>query len=249
MVVLKTATELQLMQHACKISAQALKLAGEAVKPGVTTEDIDALIYDFILSQGARPSFLHYGGFPKSACISINDEIIHGIPSKKTVIKSGDIVSIDVGATIDGFHGDNAYTYAAGEISDEAKKLLEVTKESLNKAIEKAVAGARVGDLGYAVQSYVEENGFSVVREYVGHGVGRNLHEDPEIPNFGKPSRGMRLLPGMTIAIEPMVNAGNYAVKRLSDGWTVVTADHSLSAHFEHTIAITTAGPIIMTKP
>ncbi len=249
MVVLKTAGELQRMQRACQISAQALQKAGEAIKPGVTTEDIDALIYDFILSQGAKPSFLHYGGFPKSACISINDEIIHGIPSKKTVIKSGDIVSVDVGATIDGFHGDNAYTFPAGEISDEAKKLLEVTKDSLYKAIEAAIPGARIGDIGCAVQTYVEANGFSVVREYVGHGVGRNLHEDPEVPNFGKAGRGMRLLPGMTIAIEPMVNAGNYAVKRLGDGWTVVTADHSLSAHFEHTIAITSQGPMILTKP
>ena len=249
MVVLKTVTELQTMQHACKISAQALKLAGEAVKPGVTTADINALVHDFILSQGAKPSFYGYHGYPASACISVNNEVIHGIPSKNTVLKNGDIVSIDIGASIDGFHGDNAHTFGTGVISDEAKKLLEVTEQSLYKAISAAIAGARIGDVAFAVQSHVEENGFSVVRDYVGHGVGRNLHEDPEVPNFGKAGRGMRLLPGMTLAIEPMVNAGDYAVRQLNDGWTVVTADNSLSAHFEHTIAITTAGPLIMTKP
>ncbi len=248
MVVLKTARELQLMQHACKISAQALELAGKAVKPGVSTYDIDALIHDFIVGAGAKPSFLGYGGFPASSCISINDEIIHGIPNRKRIIQNGDIVSIDVGAFIDGFHGDNAYTFAAGDISDEAKKLLEATEQSLYEAIKVAVAGNRIGDIGNAVSNYVENRGFSVVREYVGHGVGRDLHEDPEVPNFGKAGHGVRLVPGMTIAIEPMINAGGREVKRLADKWTVVTADHSLSAHFEHTIAITTDGPVIMTK-
>ena len=248
MVVLKTARELQLMQHACKISAQALELAGKAVKPGVSTYDIDALIHDFIVGAGAKPSFLGYGGFPASSCISINDEIIHGIPNRKRIIQNGDIVSIDVGAFIDGFHGDNAYTFAAGDISDEAKKLLEATEQSLYEAIKVAVAGNRIGDIGNAVSNYVEDRGFSVVREYVGHGVGRDLHEDPEVPNFGKAGHGVRLVPGMTIAIEPMINAGGREVKRLADKWTVVTADHSLSAHFEHTIAITADGPVIMTK-
>ena len=248
MVVLKTARELQLMQHACKISAQALELAGKAVKPGVSTYDIDALIHDFIVGAGAKPSFLGYGGFPASSCISINDEIIHGIPNRKRIIKNGDIVSVDVGAFIDGFHGDNAYTFAAGDISDEAKKLLEATEQSLYEAIKVAVAGNRIGDIGHAVSQYVEDRGFSVVREYVGHGVGRDLHEDPEVPNFGKAGHGVRLVPGMTIAIEPMINAGTSQVKRLSDNWTVVTADHSLSAHFEHTIVITADGPVIMTK-
>ncbi len=248
MVVLKTARELQLMQHACKISAQALELAGKAVKPGVSTYDIDALIHDFIVGAGAKPSFLGYGGFPASSCISINDEIIHGIPSRKRIIQNGDIVSIDVGAFIDGYHGDNAYTFAAGDISDEAKKLLEATEQSLYEAIKVAVAGNRIGDIGHAVSQYVEDRGFSVVREYVGHGVGRDLHEDPEVPNFGKAGHGVRLVPGMTIAIEPMINAGTSQVKRLSDNWTVVTADHSLSAHFEHTIVITADGPVIMTK-
>ena len=248
MVVLKTARELQLMQHACKISAQALELAGKAVKPGVSTYDIDALIHDFIVGAGAKPSFLGYGGFPASSCISINDEIIHGIPNRKRIIQNGDIVSIDVGAFIDGFHGDNAYTFAAGDISDEAKKLLEATEQSLYEAIKVAVAGNRIGDIGNAVSNYVEDRGFSVVREYVGHGVGRDLHEDPEVPNFGKAGHGVRLVPGMTIAIEPMINAGGREVRRLADKWTVVTADHSLSAHFEHTIVITADGPVIMTK-
>ena len=248
MVVLKTARELQLMQHACKISAQALELAGKAVKPGVSTYDIDALIHDFIVGAGAKPSFLGYGGFPASSCISINDEIIHGIPNRKRIIQNGDIVSIDVGAFIDGFHGDNAYTFAAGDISDEAKKLLEATEQSLYEAIKVAVAGNRIGDIGNAVSNYVEDRGFSVVREYVGHGVGRDLHEDPEVPNFGKAGHGVRLVPGMTIAIEPMINAGGREVKRLADKWTVVTADHSLSAHFEHTVVITADGPVIMTK-
>lgn len=248
MVVLKTARELQLMQHACKISAQALELAGKAIKPGVSTYDIDALIHDFIVGAGAKPSFLGYGGFPASSCISINDEIIHGIPNRKRIIKNGDIVSVDVGAFIDGFHGDNAYTFAAGDISDEAKKLLEATEQSLYEAIKVAVAGNRIGDIGNAVSSYVEDRGFSVVREYVGHGVGRDLHEDPEVPNFGKAGHGVRLVPGMTIAIEPMINAGGREVKRLADKWTVVTADQSLSAHFEHTVLITADGPVIMTK-
>ena len=248
MVVLKTARELQLMQHACKISAQALELAGKAVKAGVSTYDIDALIHDFIVDAGAKPSFLGYGGFPASSCISINDEIIHGIPSRKRIIQNGDIVSIDVGAFIDGFHGDNAYTFGVGDISDEAKKLLEATEQSLYEAIKVAVAGNRIGDIGHAVQSYVEDRGFSVIREYVGHGVGRELHEDPEVPNFGKAGHGVRLVPGMTIAIEPMVNAGGKEHKRLADKWTVVTADHSLSAHFEHTVVITTDGPVILTK-
>lgn len=248
MVVLKTVGEIQTMQHACKLSAQALELAGKAIKPGVTTWDVDALIHDFIVGAGAKPSFLHYGGYPASSCISINDEIIHGIPNRHRVIHEGDIVSVDVGAYIDGYHGDNAYTYMAGEVSDEAKKLLEATEQSLQEAIKVAVAGNRLGDIGFAVQSYVEAQGFSVIREYVGHGVGRDLHEDPEVPNYGKAGHGMRLVPGMTIAIEPMVAAGKSAVKRLSDQWTVVTADHSLAAHFENTILITQGEPVILTK-
>lgn len=248
MIVLKTNHELALMREACEISAGALKIAGEAVEPGVTTAEIDKIAYDYIKKCGAEPNFLNYGGFPATACISINDEVIHGIPSKKRVIKAGDIVSIDLGAKINGFNGDNAATFAAGDISPEAKRLCDTTRESLYVGIEKAVAGGRIGDVGAAIAAYCEARGFSVVREYVGHGVGKKLHEDPSVPNFGTPGRGVRLIPGMTIAIEPMINMGKAGVKQLSDGWTVKTKDGSLSAHFEHTVAITPDGPKIMTR-
>lgn len=248
MIVLKTNHELALMREACEISAGALKIAGEAVEPGVTTAEIDKIAYDYIKKCGAEPNFLNYGGFPATACISINDEVIHGIPSKKRVIKAGDIVSIDLGAKINGFNGDNAATFAAGDISPEAKRLCDTTRESLYVGIKKAVAGGRIGDIGAAIAAYCEARGFSVVREYVGHGVGKKLHEDPSVPNFGTPGRGVRLIPGMTIAIEPMINMGKAGVKQLSDGWTVKTKDGSLSAHFEHTVAITPDGPKIMTR-
>lgn len=248
MIVLKTNHELALMREACEISAGALKIAGEAVEPGVTTAEIDKIAYDYIKKCGAEPNFLNYGGFPATACISINDEVIHGIPSKKRVIKAGDIVSIDLGAKINGFNGDNAATFAAGDISPEAKRLCDTTRESLYVGIEKAVAGGRIGDIGAAIAAYCEARGFSVVREYVGHGVGKKLHEDPSVPNFGTPGRGVRLIPGMTIAIEPMITMGKAGVKQLSDGWTVKTKDGSLSAHFEHTVAITPDGPKIMTR-
>lgn len=248
MIVLKTNHELALMREACEISAGALKIAGEAVEPGVTTAEIDKIAYNYIKKCGAEPNFLNYGGFPATACISINDEVIHGIPSKKRVIKTGDIVSIDLGAKINGFNGDNAATFAAGDISPEAKRLCDTTRESLYVGIEKAVAGGRIGDIGAAIAAYCEARGFSVVREYVGHGVGKKLHEDPSVPNFGTPGRGVRLIPGMTIAIEPMINMGKAGVKQLSDGWTVKTRDGSLSAHFEHTVAITPDGPKIMTR-
>ena len=191
---------------------------------------------------------MHLYGFPATACISINDEIIHGIPSKKRVIREGDIVSIDLGAEIHGYNGDNAATFAAGNVSDEAKRLCDTTKESLYKGIEAAVAGGRLGDVGYAVQSYCEDRGYGVVREYTGHGVGTKLHEDPSVPNFGTPGRGVRLLPGMVIAIEPMINEGTAAIKQMPDGWTVKTKDGKLSAHFEHTVAITANGPLILTQ-
>lgn len=247
MIVLKTNHELALMREACAISAGALKLAGEAVEPGVTTAEIDKIAFDYIKKCGAEPNFLNYGGFPATACISINDEVIHGIPGNR-VIKAGDIVSIDLGARLDGFNGDNAATFAAGDISPEAKRLCDTTRESLYVGIEKAVAGGRIGDIGSAISAYCEERGFSVVREYVGHGIGKNLHEDPSVPNYGTPGRGVRLLPGMTLAIEPMINMGKAGVKTLSDGWTVKTKDGSLSAHFEHTVAITPDGPVIMTR-
>ncbi len=248
MIVLRTAKEIEVMRKACVISAEALQIAGEAVKPGVTTYEIDKIAYDYIKKQGAEPNFLNLYGFPATACISINDEVIHGIPSKTRVLREGDIVSIDLGAKVDGYNGDNAATFACGKISEEAKRLCDTTRESLYKGIEQAVAGNRIGDIAYAVQSYCEERGFSVVREYTGHGVGTSLHEDPSVPNYGTPGRGQRLLPGMTIAIEPMINQGKKAIKCLPDGWTVKTLDGKLSAHFEHTVAVTKNGPLILTK-
>ena len=248
MIVLKSAREIDIMRKACQISAEALRLAGEAVKEGVSTWEIDKIAYDYIKKQGAEPNFLNYNGYPATACISINDEIIHGIPSKNRILHRGDIVSIDLGARIDGYNGDNAATFAVGEISDDAKRLCQATEESLYKGIEKALAGGRLGDIGYAVQSYCEDRGFSVVREYTGHGVGTHLHEDPSVPNYGTPGRGVRLLPGMTIAIEPMITLGKAAIKVMPDGWTVKTRDGSIAAHYEHTVAITSSGPVILTK-
>ena len=249
MIVIKTARELSEMKLACKISARALALAGKAVEPGVSTLEIDTLVCKYIESEGAVPSFLGYGGFPNSACISVNNVVIHGIPSKKQILKQGDIVSVDVGASINGYNGDNAFTFACGDISKEARALLEATQQSLFEGIKKAVVGNRIGDISHAVQEYVENRSYSVVRDFVGHGVGAKLHEEPSVPNYGTPGRGVRLLPGMTLAIEPMINAGDYKVKVLSDEWTTVTADGSLSAHFEHTVAVTPSGPVIMTLP
>ena len=247
MIVLKTNRELSLMREACRISAGALRVAGEAVQPGVTTEEIDRIAYEYIIKQGAKPNFLNYNGFPATACISINDEVIHGIPSKKRVIKEGDIVSIDLGAVLDGYNGDNAATFAAGKISPEAERLINTTRESLYKGIEAAVAGGRIGDISSAVQTYCEERGFSVVRDFVGHGIGAKLHEDPSVPNYGTPGRGVRLLPGMTLAIEPMINMGTGEVDWLDDDWTVVTRDGKLSAHYENTVLITEGEPEILT--
>ena len=249
MIVLKTSRELAIMREAGRISAMALKVAGEAVEPGVSTWEIDRVARKYIESQGAVPSFLGYGGFPASACISVNNVVIHGIPSKRQIIKAGDIVSIDIGAMFEGFNGDNAYTFACGEISAEAQRLLDATRESRYEGIKQATAGNRLGDIGSAVQRYVEARGYSVVRDFVGHGVGAKLHEDPSVPNYGTPGRGVRLLPGMTIAIEPMVNQGRHEVQVQKDGWTTVTRDGKLSAHFEHTVAITPDGPVILTKP
>lgn len=247
MVVLKTTAELQKMRKAGEITAQALQLGGASLKPGITTGEIDRIIKQFIVSKGAKPSFLGYGGFPKSACISVNEEVIHGIPGKR-VIQEGDIVSIDVGAYIGGYHGDTAFTFPVGEISPEKAALLAATQEALTEAIAAARPGNRIGDVGYAVQSYVEARGYSVVREYVGHGVGKEMHESPEVPNYGKPGHGVRLTAGMVIAIEPMINMGTAAIRVLGDKWTVVTQDGKPSAHFEHTVAITKDGPVILTK-
>lgn len=247
MISVKTAKEIERMKKACKISADALWIGGQAVKPGITTRELDNIIFDYIQKQGARPTFKGYGGFPGTACISVNDTVIHGIPGDYT-LQEGDIVSIDTGAEIGGFTGDNAATFACGKISDEAKELLLVTREALHRGIAAALPGNRVGDIGAAVQTYAEKHGFSVVREFVGHGVGRHLHEDPNVPNYGKPGTGPRLVSGMTIAIEPMICENGRAVKTLSDGWTVKTRDGGLAAHFEHSIAITPNGPLVLTK-
>jgi len=248
MIQLKNSEQIALMKQAGRITGEALMLAGEAVKPGITTKVLDDMIRHYIEKCGAKPSFLGYGGFPASACISVNDQVIHGIPSAQTVLQEGDIVKIDVGAYYRGFHGDSANTFAVGNISPEAQKLITVTKESFWKGIENFKEGNRIGDIGYAVQSTVEAKGLSVVREYVGHGIGRDVHEEPEVPNYGTKGRGIRLAAGMVLAIEPMINAGGCAVRVLSDDWTVVTVDHSMSAHFEHTVAITPNGPVVLTR-
>ena len=249
MIVLKTSREIAAMREAGRIAGRALQLAGEMVAPGVSTYEIDRETERFIRSCGATPSFKNYQGYPATACISVNDQVIHGIPSKHCIIQAGDIVSIDLGAFYQGYHGDTAATFAAGEISPDAQRLMDVTKESLMKGIAMAHAGNRIGDISYAVQSHAEAAGFSVVRSFVGHGVGTQLHEAPEVPNFGTAGRGIRLMAGMTIAIEPMINMGQCDVRVLQDGWTTVTKDGSLSAHFEHTVAITTDGPVLLTQP
>lgn len=248
LITLKSSRELDCMRKAGRITAAARKLAGEMVKPGVTTLEIDTAVRKFIESQGGKPSFLGYHGFPGSACISVNDVVIHGIPSKRVVLKEGDLVSVDVGAYIDGFHGDCAATFACGEVSAEAKRLIEVTERSFWEGIRFARAGQRVSDISHAVQQYVERHGFSVVRDFVGHGVGAKLHEAPEVPNYGPAGHGPRLQPGMTLAIEPMVCQGDWQVKVLQDGWTTVTADGSLAAHYENTILITDGDPEILTR-
>ena len=246
MIPIKNEREISVMRRACKITAAARALAGDMVRPGVTTKEIDKAVHDFIVSQGATPSFLNYSGYPASACISVNNTVIHGIPDSR-VLKEGDIVSVDVGAKWGGFHGDCAATFACGEISPEAKKLIEVTRQSFFEGVKFARQGYRISDIGHAVQTYVEANGFSVVRAFIGHGVGEHLHEEPEVPNYGKPGRGPRLIRGMTIAVEPMVNAGTFDVKVLKDGWTTVTADGKLSAHYENTVLITDGEPEILT--
>ena len=246
MIAIKNDRELGFMRQACKITAAARALAGEMVRPGVTTKQIDTAVHDFIVAQGARPSFLGYHGFPASACISVNNTVIHGIPDGY-VLKEGDIVSVDVGAYYKGFHGDCAATFPCGAVSTEAQKLIDVTKQSFYEGIRFATRGHRVSDISHAIQTYVESNGYSVVRAFVGHGVGAQLHEEPEVPNFGAAGRGPRLLPGITLAIEPMVNEGDFDVRVLKDGWTTVTADGKLSAHYENTVLITDGEPEILT--
>ncbi len=249
MIFIKNPEQIKKMQIAGRITGEALALAGEAVRDGISTAELDKIIRNHIEKCGAKPSFLGYGGFPGSACISINDEVIHGIPSKKRILREGDIVKIDVGAFIGGYHGDSANTFPVGKVSDEALRLIEATRKSFELGVAAAEKeGARIGDIGFAIDSYVSEMGYSVVRKYVGHGVGAELHEDPSVPNYGTPGRGTRITKGMVIAIEPMVNAGVYGVKEMPDGWTVKTADGKLSAHYEHTVAITENGALLLTK-
>ena len=247
MVQIKNSEQLACMRRAGRITGEAILVAREYIKEGVSTKQLDTIIRNYIEKCGAKPSFLGYGGFPGSACISINNEVIHGIPSAKRFLKEGDIVKIDVGAYIGGYHGDSANTFGVGKISEEAEKLIAVTRESFFRGVKMAAKGKRVGDIGSEICGYAEGLGYGVVRKFVGHGIGHELHEDPEIPNFGTAGRGVRLYPGMTIAIEPMINIGTRDVKVLDDGWTVITADGSLSAHYEHTVAITDGEPILLT--
>ena len=247
MIIIKNSEQIALMKKAGRITAEALLLAHDLIRPGISTKEIDKKMHDFIIKSGATPSFLGYGGFPGSACISINDEVIHGIPSEKKILTEGDIVKIDVGARYRGYNGDSARTFAVGKVSDEALRLISVTEESFYEAMKYARAGNRVGDIGSAVENFVISNGFSVVRQYVGHGVGAELHEEPSVPNYGRAGRGARLYSGMTLAIEPMVNAGGAGVKVRENGWTVVTLDGKLSAHYENTVAITDGDPILLT--
>lgn len=247
MITCKSSKELNYMRDAGRIVAQTHAELQKALKPGITTQELDRLAEDFILSKGAKPAFKGYLGYPASICASINEEVVHGIPGLRK-LQNGDIISIDIGTVINGYFGDSAVTLPVGDISKEAQELLEVTEKSLYSGITQAQVNNRLTDISHAIQKYVEERNFSVVRDYVGHGIGSNMHEEPQIPNFGQPGRGPRLKPGMTLAIEPMVNIGTYEVKTLLDNWTVITKDKSLSAHFEHTIAITDRGPEILTS-
>ena len=247
MIQLKNSQQISAMMEAGRITGEALLLAREHIREGVSTAQIDKVIREYIERCGAKPSFLGYGGFPASACISINDEVIHGIPSKKRILMEGDIVKVDVGAFYKGFHGDSARTIAVGHVSEEAEKLIRVTRESFFAGVANVKIGNRLGDVGAAIQKCVENEGFSVVRRYIGHGIGRDLHEQPDVPNYGTEGRGTRLCAGMALAIEPMVNIGSEQVLEMPDGWTVKTQDHSLSAHYENTVALTSDGVVITT--
>ena len=249
MVIRKSRAELEKMHRANVLVSKVLQELKQAIRPGVSTAALDALAEEVIRSDGATPAFKGYRGFPASLCVSINDEVVHGIPSSKRILREGDIVSLDVGTIVEGFCGDGAITVPVGEVSEGVRKLLAVTEEALKRGVEQVRAGNRVSDIGHAVQKYVESQGFSIVRDFVGHGIGAQMHEEPQVPNYGEPGRGHRLLPGIVLAIEPMVNAGKHFVKVLSDNWTVVTMDGSFSAHFEHSVAVTDNGPWILSRP
>ncbi|WP_032120418.1 type I methionyl aminopeptidase [Clostridium amazonitimonense] len=246
MVIIKNSQQIEYMRQAGKVVGETLLKLEEVIKPGITTAEIDRIAEEFITKQGAKPSFKGYGGFPASICASINEEVVHGIPGNR-VLNEGDIISVDCGAVLNGYQGDAARTIPVGKVSEEAMKLIEVTKESFFKGVEKAIVGNKLTDISHAVQQYAEAAGFSIVRDYVGHGIGRDMHEDPEVPNFGRPGRGPKLVSGMVLAIEPMINIGDFKVVTKPDGWTVVTVDGSLSAHYENTVAILTDGPEILT--
>lgn len=247
MIIIKSKKELEIMQEAGRIVAGALEVVKNAIAPGITTAQLDQMAEDYILSQGATPAFKGYQGYPASICASLNDQVVHGIPGP-IALREGDIISVDIGAYFNGYCGDAARTYPIGEVSTQAIRLIEVTKEAFFKGLEFAREGHRLSDISHAIQVYVEQNGYSVVKALVGHGVGQKMHEEPQIPNFGPPGRGPRLREGMTLAIEPMVNVGTDQVSILDDGWTVITRDGSLSAHYEHTIAITHDQPLILTQ-
>lgn len=247
MIELKTASQIEKMRIAGRLSRQALDLAGSLIAPGVTTAEIDKAVREFIIANGGQPSFLGYAGYPASVCLSVNEEVIHGIPGSRR-LRDGDIVSVDVGAVVNGWHGDNAATFGVGNVAPEAQKLMQITKQCLDTAVAMVKPGVRLGDIGYAIQSLAEANGYGVVREFIGHGIGSELHQGPDVPNYGRPGRGIRLEKGMTIAIEPMINLKGHEVRMLSDGWTVVTRSGSVSAHFENTIAVTDDGAEVLTK-
>jgi len=246
MIILKSPAEIEAMRRAGRVVALAHQRLAQEIQPGMRTKDLDALALEVLKQEGAIPSFKGYHGYPANICVSVNEQVVHGIPGD-TVLREGDIVSVDIGAIVDGYHGDSAWTYPVGEVDDATRELLRVGEGALYAGIEKAQPGNRLSDISHAVQTYVESRGFSVVRDFVGHGIGRSMHEAPQVPNFGPPNRGPRLKPGMTLAIEPMVNAGGHEVVILSDRWTVVTLDGSLSVHFEHTVAITEDGPQVLT--
>lgn len=247
MIILKSKEEIAGIERACKITAEALERLKEIIKPGVSTQELDEFAEEFIVGKGGRPAFKGYKSYPKTLCTSINNQVVHGIPSDVAIIKEGDILSIDLGVFLDGFYGDAAITLPVGKVNSEAERLIRVTEEALYMGIGEAVIGNRLSDISHAIQAHVEEAGFSVVTAFVGHGIGRSLHEEPQVPNFGKPGQGPRLVKGMTLAIEPMVNMGGSETLVLEDGWTAVTKDGSLSAHFEHTVAVTNNGPLILT--
>lgn len=247
MIIIKNDMEIEYMRQSGKIVSDTLKIMQEIIKPGISTADLDKLAEEYIIRQGAKPSFKGYYGYPSSICASINEEVVHGIPSPKRILNEGDIISIDCGAYLNGYHGDAARTFPVGNVTAEAQKLIDVTRESFFKGVENIVVGNRISDIGHVIQKYAESKGFSVVRDYVGHGIGQKLHEDPDVPNFGKPGRGAKIVKGMVLAIEPMINLGSHEVKVLKDKWTVVTIDNSISAHYENTVVFLENGIEILT--